>query len=268
MDTLKSNDLKNIYFDWLSSGFKYTNVDDRLISISTPFIDSDFDHIQIYAQILDNNEIRLTDSGYTLFNLESHGITVNNRSKTRKEILENILSDFGILLDSDTKELTIKTVANKFGPAKNRLLQAIFRVNDLIYLSNSKISSSFNEMVAEILTESEINFVPSFSVPWHNGSDLHFDFSIPSHRFGESLIQTTGRPYDINQAKIFNYDVSRMQSVNRKVNKYTLLINDSKRKSTKIQEISKTAKSELTNKNVYITPFTDVLDNPQLLLPA
>lgn len=270
MTNIKSKDLKNIYFDWLSSGFVYTDIDDKLISISTPFIDSDFDNIEIFAQIANNNEIHLTDAGYTLFNLESHGISIDNRSKTRKSILNNILSDFGILLNESTHELTIKTTVDKFGSAKNRLLQSIFRINDISYLSNSKINSSFNDLVSEMLINSDINFVPSLTIPWHKGSDLHFDFSIPNNKLGESLIQTTGRPYDVNQAKIFNYDVSRLKSSNtgRKINKYTLLVNDEDKKKTKIDEITNTAKSELQNKDVFVTKYTEAKQNPKILIPA
>lgn len=56
--------------DWITDEFVFQDVSNNYISISTPFIDSIDDNIEILAK-LDN--VLLTDLGETIFNLESQG---------------------------------------------------------------------------------------------------------------------------------------------------------------------------------------------------
>lgn len=264
----KSKKLKDAYLNWLDSGFIYKDLDSNLISISTPFIDADFDNIDLYAEIINDNKIIISDGGDTIFNLEAHGVIINNRTKTRKNLLNTILSDFGVSLNDQTKELSILTNLSKFGKSKNRILQAIFRINDLAYLSNNKVANSFNDLIGNLLIENDITYTPSITIA-SQSSDLHFDFCIPNNKLGESLIQTSARPYDINQAKVFNYDASRVFSTKRNINKITLLVNDKdKSNSDKLQDIRNTATNELSNEKIFVTPYSEIKDNPQLLQPS
>lgn len=266
MSNLNAKVLKDSYISWLTEEFVYTDLDKGFVSISTPFIDSDFDSISLYAQFLNNDVIKLTDMGYTIFNLESHGVDINRKFKTRFTILEQITNDFGINFDyGKSNSLSLKTDLKNFAKAKNRLLQAIMRVNDLEYLSNNKVKTSFNEMVSQLLIDNDINFTPNIEIPVKGIVSPHFDFGIPNNKEGEHLIRTSARPYDINQAKVFNYDVHRVQTTERKVGRFTLLINDSVNGDNLKRDVHSTALSNLSPDLVQTTSFSEVVSNPKIL---
>ena len=71
----KSNKLQNIYFDWLMKEYSFKDLDSNVVEITIPFLDNDFNYIVMYAEFLRNGKIILTDDGWTLDNLKSHGIT-------------------------------------------------------------------------------------------------------------------------------------------------------------------------------------------------
>lgn len=266
MSKLNAKILKDSYMAWLTEEFVYTDLEKNFVSISTPFIDSDFDSISLYAEFLPNDVIKLTDMGYTIFNLETHGVDINKKFKTRFNILTQIINDFGINFDyGRSNSISLETDLKNFAKAKNRLLQAIMRVNDIEYLSNNKVKSSFNDMVSQLLIDSNINFTPNMEIPVKGIVSPHFDFGIPNNKKGEHLIRTSARPYDINQAKVFNYDVHRVQTTARKVGRFTLLINDSINGEQMKKDVRPTALSDLASELVKITPFSEASADPKIL---
>ncbi|MCC4398011.1 DUF1828 domain-containing protein [Limosilactobacillus reuteri] len=46
---------------------------------------------------LPNNKIKLIDDGWTLNNLEEHGVNIR-RSKTRRKIFENEVTSYGVVV--------------------------------------------------------------------------------------------------------------------------------------------------------------------------
>lgn len=131
----RSQELKRSYFDWLFKEYNYLDIDNSLIEITTPFLDPDFDSIIMYAEFLDSNTILLTDDGWTIDNLESHGVSFSKQSKIVNHHLQEITNYLGLEVNQD-KEIFIKTSLDKFPIAKQRLLQGIMQVNDLITFPN------------------------------------------------------------------------------------------------------------------------------------
>lgn len=120
--------LRNLYFDWLMKEYSFTDLDKNIVEISIPFLDNDFDYIIMYAEFLSNGKILLTDDGWTLDNLKSHGITFTGRTKTKTSTLQTITSSLGIEIKDH--ELCIMTDIDKFPIAKQRLLQSIIQLSD------------------------------------------------------------------------------------------------------------------------------------------
>lgn len=113
--------LEKSYYNWLKNdGLSFSKLDNDYVAIVTPFLDKKFDNISIYARIIDNNVVELSDFGYTLFDLEE---------EKSGNTLQKILQVFGITLQDNT--LVIKTSIDKFPIAQNRMLQAILKINDL-----------------------------------------------------------------------------------------------------------------------------------------
>ena len=75
-----SNTLKKIFFDWLLKEYQFNDLEKNFVEISTPFLDNDFDHIVLYAEFLSDGRVTLTDDGWTINNLKSHGVSFSNRS--------------------------------------------------------------------------------------------------------------------------------------------------------------------------------------------
>ena len=122
---VKSSELKKIYFGWLFDACIYEDLENNMVKIDTPFLDNQFDTIVIYAELLNNEKIRLTEDGWTINNLESHGY-----SKKQSALLEDITNRLGIEIVNN--ELTVTASIDQFPMIKQRLLQAMLQANDLI----------------------------------------------------------------------------------------------------------------------------------------
>lgn len=257
----QAENLKNIYFDWLKKELIFTDVEDGYVSISTPFIDNNYDNIELFARFISGNRIEITDFGETLFNLEESGLNINKRSKTIYRLFESILSDFGIEYIKNNKSLSITTDIQHFPTAKNRLLQAVMRVNYLLYLNKENVNSTFNDIMTDFLIEHRILFSPNIEIVGKNGISSHFDFAIPLPEGKERLIKTAARPNDVNQAKIFNFDVR--ETSNSKDAKYVLLLNDS---NNTIRDTMKTnALVGLDDYLAEVKGFEEIQKEPHLL---
>ncbi|MCT4388148.1 DUF1828 domain-containing protein [Leuconostoc pseudomesenteroides] len=254
--------LENVYFNWLKNEFNFSDLENGYVSISTPFIDSSYDNINIFAS-LTSTGVELSDFGMTLFNLDSSGISVTPKQRTRWDIFNGVLRDFGII-ESDGI-LKITTSMDRFPIAKTRLLQAIMRINDIEYLSQSNIKTSFNELVQNSLTEKNILFTPSIEIATTNGVPSHFDFSIPNRMDRERLVKTVSRPNDINQAKIFNYDVHATKPVRNA--KFIYLLNDQNNETNKIKRgVATAAMNDLVETDAEILNFSGIPSDDRLLV--
>ncbi|WP_056974637.1 DUF1828 domain-containing protein [Limosilactobacillus vaginalis] len=88
--------LENNYYKWLKDDLTFKNIEDGYVSISTPFIDTNFDNINLYVRFLSKDKVEVSDFGYTIANLEDIGIHLDHRSKVAWRIYTNALNDFGI----------------------------------------------------------------------------------------------------------------------------------------------------------------------------
>lgn len=258
----QAESLKNSYIDWLKKELIFTDVEDGYISISTPFVDNNYDNIELFAKFVSESQIEVTDFGETLFNLEDNGLKITKRSKTIYRLFENTLNDFGIEYNCNTETLSITTDVRRFPTAKNRLLQAIMRINDLLYLSKENVNATFNDILSSFLIDNEILFSPNVEIVGKNGISSHFDFSIPLPAGKDRLIKTAARPNDVNQAKVFNFDVR--ETSNTRDSKYVLLLNDS---NTAIRDQMKmNALVGLDDNLAEVIGFEKIQNDPSLLV--
>ena len=66
----KATLLENAYYKWLKEELIFSDIEDGYVSISSPFVDTNFDNINLYAKFLNEDNIEVSDFGYTIFNLE------------------------------------------------------------------------------------------------------------------------------------------------------------------------------------------------------
>lgn len=163
------------YYTWLREKTfiqKDSNTDWFLIN--TPFVGAFNDTIEIYAQ-KKGNQLRLSDNGETMSNLELQGLHIQG-SKRRRAILDTILLNYGIRAEGD--ELTIEANIENFSQSKHNFLSAIIEINDLYVLSKHNVASIFKEDVRTYLDSHDIIYTPDFISKGATGLEFNFDFQI------------------------------------------------------------------------------------------
>jgi len=163
------------YYNWLREKTfiqKDTNTDWFLIN--TPFIGAFNDTIEIYAQ-KSGSQLRLSDNGETMSNLELQGLQIQG-SKRRRSLLDTILLNYGVRVENN--ELLIETNIERFSQSKHNFLSAIIEINDLYILSKHNVASIFKEDVRNYLESQDIIFTPDFISKGSTGLEFNFDFQI------------------------------------------------------------------------------------------
>ncbi|WP_125703775.1 DUF1828 domain-containing protein [Lacticaseibacillus daqingensis] len=261
---LTASELEKTYFSWLRDKYTFSDLSSDVVKIETPFLDSEFDDIVLYAQSLKSGKIVITDDGWTIDNLESMGISFSKRATTRRRLLDEISVSFGVDISFETKEISIHTTLNDFPEAKHRLLLAIMRANDLAFLAPANVKASFVDDVRDLLDENRILYTPSILIPSSQGLAVHFDFSIPVPDGNQKLLRTISYPNNLNNMKIANYDIN-LASRTRKA-KYIVILNDIKKALTNKPVLD--AMVEDSDYPFDIHSFTDVKKDPSILTNA
>lgn len=185
------------YVSWLRSGLAVADVDGAC-ELTTPFLDRHNDHLQIYA-VRDNGEIRLTDDGYTLADLEASGVSLT--TPKRRDVLEHFLRGFGVRRIDDA--LTIDASPSNLGQRIHSLIQAMMAVNDMFILARPRVASLFFEDVRSFLDDHDVRYSEHVKLPGRTGFDHAIDFLIPKSRAEpERLVKTLNAP---NKSTVSNY---------------------------------------------------------------
>jgi hypothetical protein len=142
--------------------------------ITTPFLGLFNDNIEIYAK-KDNEKIILSDDGVTFSNLELAGVPVTRSSK-RKEWLDMILLNYGVMCDNE--ELKIVGYEKDFPQKKHNLVCAISEISDMAMMAKHTVSSLFKEDVKAYFDEQNIIYTPDFIAKGTTGIEFNFDFQI------------------------------------------------------------------------------------------
>lgn len=164
------------YYAWLKDKTSYYTDDKTSWSvISTPFYGIYNDPIDIYIKQDEQGNILMSDDGETLTNLEQVGVSFNHSTK-RKEWLNAILCNYGIVLDD--KELTTKATAQDFPQKKHNMICAIFAIAEMELMAKNTISTMFNEDVRNMFNERRLVYTPEFIAKGKTGIEFTFDFQL------------------------------------------------------------------------------------------
>ena len=259
----RAETLKKIYFDWLFKNSDFINISNDVVKINTSFYDNQFDSIVMYAEFLKNDEIIVTDDGWTISELENHGIYFSQKNKTNYRVLQNIVNNLGI--ENVGGELFIKTSLDKFAIAKQRLLQGILQVNDLITLQKSNVNSIFFEEVESILNDNAMLFSTKPSFAGKGGVTVQFDFSIPTrkkNKTSENLIRTIRNGNNLARAKILTMDTQLLKNYKSNVEYFAIFDDETYPISKSINDI-KAIFSENSDNSIKIIEFSELKKNPR-----
>lgn len=243
---MKAAEMKSLYLDWISNNEDYKDLSDRLVQIDTPFLDGSFDNIIIYAETINNNKIKLTDDGWTIDYLESHGVSFKHGSY-RYEILHSLLDTHGLEIRDD--EIMINCNPSRFAISKQRLVQGLIKINDLVFLNKSTVASTFKDDVIKRLQKNDILYDSPYRVTGKNGYTYSFDISIPKHGGQKKLVNTITQPNRIDFSKVFVVD-AKLSSLVEPNATFFAVLNDEK-ELTNLSEIKDLFENE---SEVPITP--------------
>ena len=241
---LDAEKLRKRHIEWYNQNTSYENLNDDVVAIDVPFLDSFSDEIEMFAVGQKDGLIKLTDDGWTLDNLLSRGVDIN-RSKRRKSILINQLKGYGISLVDD--ELTTTVDINRFAEAKNRLLQAILFTNDMFMLARNNTSPIFVEDVGDFLTANNIRATANVAFYGNSGMTFKFEYLISGiNDIPTRLIKTLSMPNNSVFAKSILTDITEARKIRKDdatLTDYYVFVND----IDNSQKSLKSVKPEITS---------------------
>ena len=126
-----SNNLDSIN-DWLDSlqESEFIPLSRRKIRLNTPFTDSFSDQISLLILLNDDSTYTITDQGYTLWNIESRGISLTQDKSPNLDSIKSILNTNQTQL-SDTFEIYKKVPSGNDIPAIKDVLISIIEISNL-----------------------------------------------------------------------------------------------------------------------------------------
>jgi hypothetical protein len=121
--------------------------------ISTAYTDADGDAVGFYAIGPDGDgTYKLIDGGSTVPILEAMGATLE--TQTRRMLFQALLAEYGATYDDDAMEIVRAGVEKAALPgATLEFLALMLRVQDIAYLTQERVESSFREDVVQALRD-------------------------------------------------------------------------------------------------------------------
>lgn len=164
------------YFNWVKENHKFYNLKSTTAEIQTPYVDSFGDSIS-FSITNDKDTFKLTDLGYTIWNLEAHGVNVTKKNNLRTQLLESIINFEGAKIEGD-KEIVKESTKSNLGQSIHDMAQMLLRLSDLAVTHKQNVKSLFEQDVEEYFFEHKetFNFFPSFSVQGKSNLLHRFDY--------------------------------------------------------------------------------------------
>lgn len=167
------------FFNWLQKQYSYKQID-NVNEITTPLTNNIGDKLRIYLEKIQNNKIRLSDDGVTLEDLELMGIDIS--SKTRKNIITNILNQYDISINDTDNTLYIDGSSDDFPLMKFNLINAMRKINDLTFTKKSNIDNLFFDDAFNFFKENDFRGVKDYLIPGGSGVPHKINYTIPASK--------------------------------------------------------------------------------------
>lgn len=165
------------YIDFLKKEITYRQIE-KGFEITTPFLNDSNDHMQIYVREIDGEKIILSDGGDSISYLEDCGV---NLSPQRWNTIKDICYAYGVRTIDD--QLIIKTTIKEFPQKKHSLLQAMLKVNDLVYTAQSRVASMFVDDISGYFEKNEMYPSRNVSIIGQSGIYHNYDFLLNKDKY-------------------------------------------------------------------------------------
>lgn len=123
------------------------------MAVSTPFTAADGDRVGFYIAAQSEPGIyRIEDDGTTLPMMEANGLDFS--SGTRGEAMAELLREYGVLIDEETREFAMEHVPEaEVAAAAMRFVAFSLRVRDFALMTEARVIGSFRDDVAKLLRQ-------------------------------------------------------------------------------------------------------------------
>ncbi|MCI3029504.1 DUF1828 domain-containing protein [Desemzia sp. C1] len=161
---MKANDMALNYFDWVKNNHQFQDVNNNTIEVQTPFLDNFGDNISLIV-IKDGSNFKITDEGYTIWNLKSNGIDLMKNTTLRNQLMHSII-DFDSANLSTNNEIIKVSDEKNLSQSIHEMTQTLLRLSDLSFTHSSRIKTIFYQEVLEYFSEnkSQYNYFPNFYI--------------------------------------------------------------------------------------------------------
>jgi hypothetical protein len=203
----------------LKLGFKCLEYDKRMC-IVTPYLYPDNDLIEVFAEDIGGNQIRITDLGETLRHLESVGLDLL-ASRKRRFLLEQIAKRMHVEIQRG--KLQKEGPVDNVGALLVDVAGAAQAVADLIYTSKAYEPATFPEEVSIFLTEHNIEHEKHYPVMGETGKKYWVSLRIDGHREKEILVEALSPSQETAMTTTINRAFRLWSDVNGTERKVSLL---------------------------------------------
>lgn len=114
------------YFEWLKGQYIYREIESGTIEVVTPYLDSDNDGIVLYIEDLGHGKIRLTDDGWTIYQLNTNDAHFIDN----EELDVRVLSSAPEIIQ-DNNEIAITTNVCDFPVAQQKMITTILEIETM-----------------------------------------------------------------------------------------------------------------------------------------
>lgn len=171
-DTIATNIISSF-----GKGFEVESDDGGCIVI-TPFLRSNFDHIQFYVET-SRGKIAVTDDGDTIGDLFLQGLDVTTEKPIYREIAK-IAARYRLVFHNYV--LSTETTEENLGDASLRLLNAMQAVSYLVYKISAKPRSGFVNQVETFLLDQKIAYTPQLVISGNTVKSNKFSYYVNGTR--------------------------------------------------------------------------------------
>jgi|SRR5690625_3934126 len=231
--------IKDSYISWINKNTSFTKTKPGIIELSSPFLDAIDENIKIYIEP-DVDEFRISDDGFTLWSLESSGISFRKGS-TREKILNAIINRSGISI-SDDNELYSYVNDNNLGRAMHTFIQSIISISDMLMYSKNTIGDLFFDEVNKYFKDNCDLYdpFPSIEITGKSKLSYRFDFLMNVKNKNKKLVTLINNidQVQLERALISWEDTSiqRKEQYDENIGMVTLINDKQKKLSNKFKE--------------------------------
>nr|WP_259548001.1 DUF1828 domain-containing protein [Heyndrickxia oleronia] len=228
------NLIEQSYFDWIKKNTHFSSVLNEAVELSSPFVDSLNENIKVYIEP-NSGEFRITDDGYTIWSLNSMGISFR-KGTHREKMLYQIIAQHNININD--KELYIQTDKDGIGKSIHILIQSILTISDFLKTDKKNVKSLFVEDVENYFKNNKdlFDYFPDFEIQGKSKLSHKFDYLMNTRDKQKKLVRLVNY---LDQVQLERVLLSWQDTSQQRLIRYNenlgmvALINDSEKEVSK-----------------------------------